>query len=300
MEQYFSLKNLIQTLGRSDFSLLIHMILNRVPILIIGQDESLVDELVSKLVSLAPHRSELIYYSDFVDEYDYKTLLQEENDDFKSPRIIIRSPSNASQHAIENISSLKGWILGYTNKNGMKDQIFKDFLTKEEPCVVIFLNQLDKIRIDVFGIKVNDLDLSLEKRILTKAIKQTEVALEKMKRVLHKKIKMKKESEVLKAVMNFSMEEEEIQKNIFQEEIQSFVHAASRALAVLSRIDLVHELGMQIKIADNTLLRTIDYEDVNIKRLLDFIKSEFGVDFFSCIKGSWKDRSGDKIDGLWG
>lgn len=300
MERNFSLKNLIQTLGHSDFSLLIQMILDRFPILIVGQNEELVDELVNKMVTLAPHRSEMVYYSDFVEDQEFLSLLQDEHDDFNSPRIIIRAPSNTSLHAVEHISTFKGWILGFTNKNGMKEKLIDDFLRKEKRFTIIFLDQLDEITLKIYGMKPNDLDLSFEKKMLDKAIKQTEIALEKMKRVLNKKVKLKKESEILKAVMNFNIEEEEIQKNILQQEIQSFVHASSRALAVLSRIDLLHELGMDIKIADQTLLQTIDYEQIRIERLLEFIKSEFGVDFFSCIKGTWKDRSGDKIDGLWG
>ena len=271
MEKNFSLKNLIQILGQNNFSLLLRMILDRVPILIVGQNESLVDELVAKMISLAPHRSELIYYSDFVDEQDYLTLIQEEHDDFNSPRVIVRAPSNTTSHAVEHISNFKGWILGYTNRNGMKEELLNTFIKKETVCTVLFLEQFDKINLKTYGMKSNNTDLTFEKRILNKAIKQTEIALEKMKRVLNKKTKLKKESEILRAVMNFDLEEEEIQKNILQEEIQSFVHAASRALAVLSRIDLLHELNIDIKIADQTLLRTIDYTNIQIERILEFV-----------------------------
>ena len=102
------------------------------------------------------------------------------------------------------------------------------------------------------------------------------------------------------AILRFDSEEEKIRSNIFTQEIQSFVQAGMRALAILSRVDLLRELGFDVNLASTTLLKTIDYEEVDSDRMLRLVEAEYGIDFSACIKGGKSVQIGDKIDGFWG
>ncbi|NHI92768.1 MAG: hypothetical protein EAX96_09735 [Candidatus Lokiarchaeota archaeon] len=300
MEESYSLKNLIKYLGENNFTILLYSLLNRIPIFVVGEIDDEINDLINSIISLVPHRNDVVFYSDFIDPEDYSLMIEEELNNFNIPRLIICCPTTASNIAIEKISNLTGWILGIKfNESFSYSKIF-DKLSNRLDFFLILNILNDKIQIESKGLNFNQIDLSFEKKLIIKSIEKTEIALEKMKRVLNKKIKDSINSQILNSIMNFELEENKIQANIFREEIQAFVHASIRALAILSRIDLLRELGIRIQLADKTLLQTIDYENIKCQRLLRFIKSEYGVNFEKCINMGWKNRFGDQIESSWG
>lgn len=300
METNYSLKKLIEKLGKNNFTLLLRIVLDRLPILIIGDEPSEVDGLVNGLISLAPHRHEYVFWSDFVEPDEYLQLCQEEEDDFNIPRITFCSPSNASRHLFDRIEKFKGWIIGFDTSNGIsKEFIIGSFIKYEKIFLTIFLEP-NGFKFKLYGINNNDLSLQFEKKLIDKAFEKTEVALEKMKRVLKKRIKTTPSNDIMAAIMRFDSEEEKIRMNIFIQEIQSFIQAGMRSLAILSRIDLLRELGFEIELSGKTLLQTIDYDEVEADRILQLIQSEYGVDFSNCIKHGRAVQVGDRIDGFWG
>ncbi len=300
METTYSLKKLIKKLGKHQFSLLLRIILDRIPVIVIGSDYNEIDNLINGLIKLAPHRHEYVFWSDFVEPEEYLQLCQEEEDDFNIPRNIFCSPSNASRHIFGRIDKLKGWIIGFDISNGITKEDILINIKKYEDQFLIIQIESNNLTLKLYGIN-NGMDLDFEKKIIDKSIQKTEVALEKMKRVLKKKIKSTPSNEIMTAIMRFDSEEEKIRMNIFIQEIQTFIQAGMRSLAILSRIDLLRELGFkEIRISGKTLLQTIDYNEVNSDRILQLIKAEYGVDFSPCIKGGKIVQIGDKIDGLWG
>ncbi|MHA1310777.1 MAG: hypothetical protein ACTSQO_07575 [Candidatus Helarchaeota archaeon] len=302
MESSYSMKNLIEMIGKENFSKVLRALFNRIPLVIIGDESIQVDKIVNSLIQLMPHRNELIYWNDFIEENEIVQLYQTEESDFNVPRLIVRSPTNATPHALRKISSkhFNGWVLGFSLKNKiiLREAINQINQVIETP-VILYLNN-DKIEILESNYKWNGKNYDFEKNLIQKAIVETETALEKMKRVLQKKIKAHKSSGIIEAVMTFDTEEEKIRQNIYKQKIDEFVQAANRALAILSRIELLQELGFNIQISDKTLFKTIDYQEVGHKRLLEFLLYEYGIDFSKCIGTGLKIDIGDRIESKWG
>ena len=300
MEESYSLKNIIKFLGEKNFTILLYCVLNRIPIFVAGEIDDEVNDLINSIISLVPHRNDVVFYSDFIEPEDYSLMIEEELNNFNIPRLIVCCPTTASKIAMESISNLTGWILGIKcNGSSSREEIFRKLSDRLDFYLLLIIEN-ENIEIKSKNLNFNQIDLSFEKKLIIKSIEKTEIALEKMKRVLNKKIKNVINSQILNSIMNFEVEENKIQTNIFKEEIQAFVHASIRALAILSRIDLLRELGIKIKLADKTLLQTIDYDNIKCHRLLRFIKSEYGVNFKNCINMGWKNRFGDQIEGSWG
>ncbi|MHA1321917.1 MAG: hypothetical protein ACTSRL_03905 [Candidatus Helarchaeota archaeon] len=300
METNYSLKNLIEKLGKNNFALLLRAVLDRLPIIIIGENATEVDNLLNSIVTLAPHHHEYVFWSDFVGEEEYIQLCQEEEDDFNVPRIVFSSPPSASKHLFNRIKKLKSWIIGFDISNGFSKEKIIDSINEIEKNYLLIHLRVDKVNLKLCGLSNNDLNLKFEKKLIDKSIEKTEIALEKMKRVLKKKIKAPTSSDIMDAIMRFETEEEKITNNIFTQEIQAFIHAGMRSLAILSRIDLLRELGFNIEISGKTLLQTIDYDEVDADRLLQLIQAEYGVNFTACIKHGRIIQVGDRIDGFWG
>ncbi len=300
MEDMSSLKKIIDQIGAGKFALILRAVLDRIPIVLIGRDSTSVDELVDTLVSLAPHRHQYIFRTDFMLPEEYMNLCQEENDNFTIPRGIFSSCSTDSPYIFQTLEDLKGWVLGFDITDELKKVDIISNMSNITLKFLIINQDLDKYDISLTGWKENGLDLQLEKKIIERAIKNTDVAVEKMKRVIKKRIKVDPSKGVMESIMEFDTEAEQIQSNIFDSEIKAFAHAGERALSILNRIDLLINASFKIQISGKTLLETIDYQEVDYERLLQFVQAEYGVDFAHCIKGGRSAAVGDRLDGFWG
>jgi hypothetical protein len=299
METKYTLKKLMEILGKNQFALLLRIILDRIPVIIIGKDHNEIDNFLNGLIAMAPHRHEYIFWSDFIENDEYLSLIQEEDNDFSIPRNVFCAPTNASKHLFNRIERFRGWIIGFEISNGISQEgIIANFKKYEERFLIILIEQ-NELKLSLFGID-NNINLDFEKKTIDKAIQKTEIALEKMKRVLKKRIKTPPSNDVMTAIMRFDIEEEKIRSNIFIQEIQTFIQAGMRSLAILSRIDLLRELGFDVELSGSTLLQTIDFEEINPDRIIQLVQAEYGVDFSPCIKGGKIIQVGDRIDGFWG
>ncbi|TFF87686.1 MAG: hypothetical protein EU549_04270 [Promethearchaeota archaeon] len=304
MESNYSMKNLITLMDKNQFSKILRALFCRIPVIIVGNEPIQIDRAVSSITQLMPHRKELVYWNDFIEEDEVIQLYQSEESDFNIPRVIIRSSSNATLHAFRKIKKTQflGWVLGYSLKNKMQLDDALEIFKENIPNAIVLWNKNDKIEILEFNHKWNGKDFGFEKNLIKKSIIETEVAIEKMKRVLQKKIKRSKKSSagIIDAIMTFDTEEEKIRQNIYNQIIDEFVQAANRALAILSRIELLQELGFSIKISVKTLFKTIDYADVSHERLIEFLFYEYGIDFSECLGSGFKIDIGDSIESRWG
>jgi len=144
-------------------------------------------------------------------------------------------------------------------------------------------------------------NLKMERQILKKISQDTENSIVRMKRVLlQKKLKDKIDEQTLTSLLDFSIEKEEIQKNIFKMEIQNFFSASKRAFFILNRLNLLSSLGLDSSISAKILLSTIDYQDASLERLLSFIYHEWGEDFSLLLKNGKVANIGDHLESLWG
>ena len=122
-----------------------------------------------------------------------------------------------------------------------------------------------------------------------------------MKKVLSDKITTNQlDKDLLKTLLDFEEEKNELKKNIFKREIQNFYSGSKRAFFILSRVNLLNSIGIQTRIGAKTLLETIDYEEAPIERICSFIKKEWGDNFSDLIEDGKKAFIGDKIVSLWG
>ncbi len=301
MEEKSSLKRLIDGVGASKFAKLLRAVLDRIPIVLIGSDSTGIDNLVDTLVSLAPHRHHYIFRTDFMLPEEYLNLYQEEEDNFSIPRAIFSSRTQDSPFIFQTVENLKGWVIGFSIAEEIKKIDIISNLSNLSRKFLIINQDLDsKVQLSFNGLNGNDLNLQLEKKIIERAIKKTEVAVEKMKRVIKKRIKVDPSKGVMESIMEFDNEAEQIQSNILDSEIKAFAHAGERALAIVNRIDLLINAGFKIEISGKTLLETIDYQEVSYERLLEFVQAEYGLDFRHCLKGGRSAAVGDRIDGFWG
>jgi len=122
-----------------------------------------------------------------------------------------------------------------------------------------------------------------------------------MKRTLSGKVKTEEiDEDLIKTLLDFDIEKEELKRNIFKKEIQNFYSASKRAFFIFSRLNLLNNIDMNTKIGTKTLLETIDYNDAPIDRIVSFINKEWGEDFSLLIENGKKVNALDSMQSLWG
>ena len=68
----------INEIGEKNFALILYCLLNRIPIIVLGDELSEVDDFIAELCDLMHFRKELIYYTDFISESEYQNLCANE------------------------------------------------------------------------------------------------------------------------------------------------------------------------------------------------------------------------------
>ena len=120
-------------------------------------------------------------------------------------------------------------------------------------------------------------------------------------RVLSEKINLKDfDKDLVKTLLDFDIEKNELKKNILKKEIQNFFSGSKRAFFILSRLNLLNNIDINTKIGSKTLLDTIDYDEASIERMISFIRKEWGEDFSIIIENGKKVNALDSIQSLWG
>lgn len=290
-----NLMQLRDILGEERLAIIIRSIIDRIPIIILAEDRNLANKLVNVFASLAPHRIRLVFRRDFISVEEYKKIQDEENADYNNERVTIEVPCEYSKYLNDEFGELKGWIIGLT-----KDVKEKINILNKHKTLVVNISGDENIELKL----VNDnhkFDLSFEKKLLRKIFDETEFTLEKIRRVVNKKLNKTPLSNLfLKNILDFSQEKEKIAINIFRSEITRFVNAARRAFMLLSRIKLLKDIGINVTISEKTLQDAIQFKSAPVERITDFIKAEWGLDLISCINKGIISNLGDLVEGLWG
>ncbi len=294
--------NVLEDLKKSDSSLIFYCLLNRIPIIITGEDSEIIDNYLIDLSELMHFRKEIVFYTDFISNSEYQELLQNEAIDYNSQRTQIRSSCDVSGKSLIEIDQFNSWIIGFELENNkLKLENFIKFIKEK---VNVFLNIMiysKSISIITIGLDLKQLDLTFEQNILQKISRDTEKSIVKMKRVLLEKTKPEKlDKDLIKTLLDFEVEKKELKKNILKNEIQKFYSGSKRAFFILSKLNLLNSFEMNVRIGSKSLLEIIDYDEASIGRMVSFIEKEWGEDFSDLFENGKKVNALDSMQSLWG
>jgi len=301
---------ILDQLKIKDSALILYCLLNRIPIIVIGKDSYKINDFIIELSELVHFRKEMVFYTDFISEIEYNNLIQSEESDYNTQRTHIRCPCEVSLKALNNFNNFDSWIIGM-NIASDKMQNFhyiKNTINKKINILLYIILRDNHIIIELEGIDPKLINLIFEENLLKKIFEDTEHSIIRMRRVLSDKIKSKKiNSNLIDTLLDFSVEKNELKKNIFNKELHNFYSASKRTLFILSRLNLLNNLNIDAKIGNRTLLKTIDYEQLNmdrfvsapLNRILTFINREWGEDLSELIQESKKVDVEEKIQSLW-
>jgi len=292
----------LESLKASDTSLILYSLLNRIPIIVYGNEAEDVDNFIIDLSNLIHFRKELIFYTDFISETEYTNLIMNEDIDYNSQRTHIRCPTAVALKALNQFENFNSWLIGFEiPKQKERIQRFINSVKKKINRFLSISFFSNSVSIDFIGLNWKLLDLSFEKVVLQKISQDTEKSITKMKRVLFEKVKTEEiDNDLLSTLLDFDVEKEELKHNIFKKEIQNFYSGSKRAFFIFSRLNLLNNIEINTKIGSKTLMETIDYDYAHIERIISFICKEWGEDFSSLIENGKKINALDSIQSLWG
>lgn len=287
---------------RHYLSLILYCLLDRIPIIVIGDNQDEIDSFLIELSELVHFRKEFVFYTDFISKEEYESLLSNEDIDYNYQRANFRCPCQVGLKALKTFQNIDSWLIGIDCSNQKNSLIKLKKLINEKTKAILYISFFyEKFSIDLDRLDLKSVDLTLEDNIFKKISQDTEKSIVKMRRVLNDKITPNQlDTELVKTLLNFKIEKSELKKNIFKREIQNFFSGSKRAFFILSRLNLLNGIEINTKIGSKTLLETIDYEDAPIERILSFIYKEWGEDFSNVFEDSRKSFLGDKIVSLWG
>ncbi|MBY9007539.1 MAG: hypothetical protein KGD63_12355 [Candidatus Lokiarchaeota archaeon] len=292
----------LERIKKKKRALILYCLLNRIPIIVIGDSSLDIDEFIIDLSNLINFRKELVYYTDFISNLEYQDLIQNENNDYQTMRIQIRCPSNVAMKAISQLDTLNTIIIGLKHPKDETELILvKELIKIKTKEYLEIMIDPDDINVNMIGFNEKLINLDLEIGIFQKISEKTEKSINKMKRVLIDKInKSHLDRDLKESLLDFNLEKIEIKKNIFQAEIQDFYSGTKRAFYILSKLDFLNNIEINSIIGSKTFLEVIDYEEGSIQRILTFIEKEWGENFTDLIENNKLTFIGDKIQSFWG
>jgi len=150
-------------------------------------------------------------------------------------------------------------------------------------------------------VRPSNSSLDVEKKIVNKILTRKKQSLERIRRLLTKSLRGLNVSEhILTAVLKLDDESEKLTQDVFEEEINNYVHAARRAVTLLSRIRLARELGASTTLTERNLYEAIGWDGGELPDLIQFIRAEWHEDFSDCVKSGALSGLGAWVDSMWG
>ena len=292
----------ISNLKKSSSSMILYCLLNRLPIIIFGDESSNVDDFLNELSELMHFRKDVVFYTDFISVEEYQQLLQNEDIDYNTQRTQIRCPCSVSNKSLTLFNHFDSWIIGFETINEKdKLKMLKDFVKSKISVYLEIKLFTNSISVELVGLNGKEIDLAFEQNVLQKISQDTEKSVIKMKRVLSERIKNENlDKDLIASLLDFEIEKQELKKNILKSEIQNFFSGSKRAFFILSRMHLMNGFEMNARIGSKTLLETIDYLDASIERIISFIYKEWGENFSELFENGKKANALDRMQSLWG
>jgi len=303
----YSIMRLIELVGE-DFPLLLNAVMSRLPILVAGNDAELVDDVTESLTMLAPHRHKLVFWRDFTSESEILAVWEEEKHDYEVNRTIVCGLSSNLRLALDRITRFAGWILaiplgatvlGVHVDDGLLQNVVSRILQTSGNCGILQVNSPSSMTFSLM--EPYNSSLEVEKKIVSKILTRKRQSLERIRRLLRKSLRgLEVSNHVVNAVLKLDDESEKLTQDVFDEEISNYVHAARRAVTLLSRIRLARELGASTALTERNLYEAIGWDSGELPDLIHFIRAEWHEDFSDCVKSGALSGLGAWVDSMWG
>lgn len=284
-----------------DNAITLRCILDRIPVIVIGNSDQEVEDFINDLSGLISFRNQLVFYTDFVEKDDYYNVILNEENDFEAQRNTFLCYPFAVERTIEIFDHFNSWIIGCTKEFSDQFQKVKEILYNNHNYFLIIRLEQHVLKAQIEGQKFPNLKIEFEKWLFQYAIKSTEIAIERMRRVISKNINLKKlPNDAYHNIMNFSFEEKELKINIIKKEINNLYQACRRSFNILNRMKSIENLNLKTRISAKTLLNTIAYEQASIERILDFIIAEWRSNYNIFLESKKISNFTDTFESLWG
>ncbi len=303
----YTILSLIE-LMEDQFPVLLNAVLERMPVLVAGEDIELIDDIAESLTTLCPHRLRLMFWRDFTSEADILSVWEEEKHDYDVSRTVVCGLSSNLRLALERIAHFNGWVLaiplgsrvlGMSVDEGILSEVTDHVLKKSPDCGILRVRSPSSME---FSMKSGtDSSLAVEKKTVEKILVRKKQSLERIRRLLSKSLRGLNVSDaIMKAVLKLDDESEKLTQDVFEEEISNYVHAARRAVTLLSRIRLARELGASTTLTERNLYEAIGWDSGEMPDLIRFIRAEWHEDFSDCVKSGALSGLGAWVDSMWG
>jgi hypothetical protein len=257
---------------------------------------------------LAPHRHKLVFWRDFTSESEILAVWEEERHDYEVNRTIVCGLSSNLRLALDRITRFTGWILaiplgntvlGVDVDDGLLQTVVNRILQTSKNCGILRVDTPSSMSFSLM--ESHHSSLEVEKKIVSKILTRKRQSLERIRRLLMKSLRgLEVSNHVVNAVLKLDDESEKLTQDVFDEEISNYVHAARRAVTLLSRIRLARELGASTVLTERNLFEAIGWDGGELPDLIHFIHAEWHEDFSDCVKSGALSGLGAWVDSMWG
>jgi hypothetical protein len=303
----YSILRIIELMD-NQFPLLLNSVLERTPVIVAGEDIELVDDITESLTTLCPHRHKLVFWRDFTSESEILSVWEEEKHNYEVSRTVVCGLSGNLRLALDRISRFAGWILAIplgstvlgvqVNEKTLED-VTAHILTNSANCGILRITSPSSMTFTL--VKQIDSSLDVEKKAVNKILIRKKQSLERIRRLLTKSLRgTNVPDHIVTAVLKLDDESEKLTQDVFEEEINNYVHAARRAVTLLSRIRLARELGASTTLTERNLYEAIGWDGGGLTDLIRFIRAEWHEDFSDCVKMGTLSGLGAWVDSMWG
>jgi len=303
----YSILHMIELMDEQ-FPLLLHSVLERIPVIVAGEDIELVDDIAESLTTLSPHRHKLVFWRDFTSESEILSVWEEEKHDYEVSRTVVCGLSGNLRLALDRITRYTGWMLAIplgstvlgieVNEKTLED-VTSHILRNSNNCGILRVDSPSSMNFTL--VKPIESSYNVEKKIVGKILIRKRQSLERIRRLLTKSLRGMNVSEhIISAVLKLDDESEKLTQDVFEEEVNNYVHAARRAVTLLSRIRLARELGASTTLTERNLYEAIGWEGGELPDLIRFIRAEWHEDFSDCVKLGTISGLGAWVDSMWG
>lgn len=303
----YSILRIIELMDKQ-FPLLLNSVLERIPVIVAGEDIELVDDITESLTTLCPHRHKLVFWRDFTSESEILSVWEEEKHNYEVSRTVVCGLSGNLRLALDRISRFAGWILAIplgstvlgvqVNEKTLED-VTAHVLTNSANCGILRITSPSSMTFTL--VKQIDSSLDVEKKAVNKILIRKKQSLERIRRLLTKSLRgTNVPDHIVTAVLKLDDESEKLTQDVFEEEINNYVHAARRAVTLLSRIRLARELGASTTLTERNLYEAIGWDGGGLTDLIRFIRAEWHEDFSDCVKMGTLSGLGAWVDSMWG
>ncbi len=303
----YSILRIIELMD-NQFPLLLNSVLERTPVIVAGEDIELVDDITESLTTLCPHRHKLVFWRDFTSESEILSVWEEEKHNYEVSRTVVCGLSGNLRLALDRISRFAGWILAIplgstvlgvqVNEKTLED-VTSHILTNSANCGILRITSPSSMTFTL--VKQIDSSLDVEKKAVNKILIRKKQSLERIRRLLTKSLRgTNVPDHIVTAVLKLDDESEKLTQDVFEEEINNYVHAARRAVTLLSRIRLARELGASTTLTERNLYEAIGWDGGELTDLIRFIRAEWHEDFSDCVKMGTLSGLGAWVDSMWG